>query len=75
MFEDLFNEFAINICEDCVNGDDECFGGSGNCPFSLEFEELQKLCSKSEVLAGNINKAAHNDYWADARYAHACGDF
>ena len=75
MFEDLFNELAQNICDDCMNGDKTCYGGSGNCPFWNEFEELQGLCSKTEILAGAINKAAHNDFWADDEYAHACGDY
>ena len=57
-----------------MNGDDACFGGSCICPFVTEFEELRACCAKAEELAGSINRAAHNDYWADAEYAHACGD-
>ena len=73
----MFNLFDDNtelFCSKCFYRDDLCFIANSSCPFQFEFKELQKLCASDDELAGNIDKAAHNDYWAEARYAHACGE-
>ena len=55
---ELFDWLAEDICEECLAANEDCLAGNKACRFSGDFEDLEKLCKRAELLAGSILRSA-----------------
>lgn len=55
-----FDEMVERICSDCLAGNEDCAPFSKECPFSGDFEDLEKMCKKVDDLASSIAEDARN---------------